>query len=137
MDRLFTYGTLMVPEVIEAVLGRPVGRATSAKLPDYGCYRVRDCQYPAILAEAGCVTTGCVYRDLSPTSLKQLDRYEGDLYDRRLVCVQLLDGGSLEVWTYVLHTRHQRLLTQDPWDLDDFVERRLDRFLRILRGEPC
>jgi len=134
MERLFTYGTLMAAEVIEAVLGYPAGPATAAELPDFGCYRVRDRPFPAILAETGGVTSGCVYRNLTATALRQLDQYEGDLYYRRRVCVQLCDGRSLEAWTYVLHPSHSTLLSSEPWEYRHFVEHQLDGMLKSLRG---
>ncbi|WP_188860944.1 gamma-glutamylcyclotransferase family protein [Marinobacterium nitratireducens] len=134
MEKLFTYGTLMVPDVIELVLGRRAGDTARAALPDYGCYRVHERQFPAILAERGHITHGCVYLDLTPAELQRLDGYEGELYDRRRVHVQLPDGATLDVWTYVLRRQYRRLLSPEGWDFEHFVEHQLEFFLHRLRG---
>jgi gamma-glutamylcyclotransferase (GGCT)/AIG2-like uncharacterized protein YtfP len=46
---LFTYGTLMFPEVWQAVVGRQF-ETTPAQLPGYQIFRVRDAVYPGIIA---------------------------------------------------------------------------------------
>ncbi|NVK44277.1 MAG: gamma-glutamylcyclotransferase [Oceanospirillaceae bacterium] len=134
MDRLFTYGTLMIPEVIDTVLGRPAGCASHAELPDYACFRVRNCQFPAILAASGHATHGRLYQDIAPTAFQRLDLYEGALYQRCRVCVRLDDGRSLDAWTYVLHGRYRAQLTRESWDYEYFVSRQLEGFLKRLRG---
>lgn len=130
MDRLFTYGTLMVPEVIETVIGRPAGPALVAELPDFGCYRVRNRQFPAILAETGQQTRGCLYRGIDSPALERLDHYEGSLYRRHRVRVLLQDGHSIEAWTYVCHPRSRDWLTRETWQLEQFIERHLALFMR-------
>ena len=49
MLHLFTYGTLMFPEVWQAVVGKDF-ETTPAQLPGYQIFRVRDAVYPGIIA---------------------------------------------------------------------------------------
>ncbi len=130
MSRLFTYGTLMVPDVIETVIGRSVGESLSATLKEYGCYQVRDRAFPAIVPESGQQTLGRLYPALDQDALGRLDFYEGKLYLRCRVNVHLPDGAQLDAWTYVFTPEARVLLTDLPWQLDYFVERQLARFLQ-------
>jgi gamma-glutamylcyclotransferase (GGCT)/AIG2-like uncharacterized protein YtfP len=129
MNRLFTYGTLMVPEVIETVIGRPVGGSLHATLKEYGCYQVRDKAFPAIVPDAGQQTRGLLYAAIDQNALQRLDHYEGSLYLRCRVNVQLPDETILDAWTYVFTPMARAQLTDQPWKLDDFVERQLQQFL--------
>jgi gamma-glutamylcyclotransferase (GGCT)/AIG2-like uncharacterized protein YtfP len=49
MLHLFTYGTLMFPEVWRVVVGKDF-ESTPAQLPGYQIFRVRDAVYPGIIA---------------------------------------------------------------------------------------
>nr|WP_067298696.1 gamma-glutamylcyclotransferase family protein [Marinobacterium profundum] len=129
MNRLFTYGTLMVPEVIETVIGRPAGESLSATLKEYVCYQVRGKAFPAIVPDSGQQTLGRLYQAIDQDALERLDFYEGSLYLRCQVKVQMPDGTKLDAWTYVFTPEACVQLTDQPWQLDYFVERQLTQFL--------
>lgn len=48
---------------------------------------------------------GDVYRDITPKLFAQLDRYEGDAYDRKIIQVTPLSGSTLQVYAYVYNQR--------------------------------
>jgi gamma-glutamylcyclotransferase (GGCT)/AIG2-like uncharacterized protein YtfP len=120
---LFTYGTLMFPEVWQAVVGRQF-ETTPAQLPGYQIFRVRDAVYPGIIAlypgiiavnpspsgrgqvrdfsdsrpstlDSGLSPVpGLVYLDVDPESFARLDAFEGHEYIRRSVTVFCKDDTS-------------------------------------------
>jgi hypothetical protein len=49
MPHLFTYGTLMFPEVWQAVVGKEF-QTLPAQLPNFQIFRVKDAVYPGIIA---------------------------------------------------------------------------------------
>ncbi len=58
-------------------------------------------RYPvAVEAPAGCRVVGEVYR-VPASVLARLDRYEGGLYERRRVEVEMEEGGVVVAWMYV------------------------------------
>lgn len=80
--RLFCYGTLEFPPILEAVAGRRFpGRA--AVLPGYRRLAVRGQVFPGIVAQAGAEVGGTLYRGLSNAHLRRLDAYENAFYRRR------------------------------------------------------
>ena len=44
---------------------------------------------------------GDVYRDITPKLFAQLDRYEGDVYDRKIIQVTPISGSTLQVYAYI------------------------------------
>lgn len=119
---LFCYGTLCIPAIMRAVCDhRSAGEAAS--LAHYRCAALRRRVYPAIVYQAGEVTQGVVYRRLNQQQLQRIDRYEGDMYVRTRVEVNMAAMRKVEVWTYVLHPRYYRLIKKQPWSLAEFAAR--------------
>ena len=126
---LFCYGTLQIPVVIEAVLGRRFkGRA--ATLPGYAAFEVRGAEYPGIRPEPDHVTRGQVYGGLTLGELSILDRFEGPLYQRRRLVVHARDGRRRGVWAYVTKPALHKRLTPLLWRQGDFKRRRFRRFMQ-------
>jgi gamma-glutamylcyclotransferase (GGCT)/AIG2-like uncharacterized protein YtfP len=132
---VFTYGTLMFPQVWQAVVGRRFvtvgGRAAG-----FAIYRVRDAVYPGMLAAAPAdYVRGVVYLDVDDESMLRLDRFEDDFYQRQAVPVACDDGQPREVEAYVVPLGFRNVLTPEPWSGDDFVARGdLQRFLGSFAG---
>ncbi len=126
---LFCYGTLQIPAVMHAVVGRRF-KGRRAKLAGYGAFQVRRAEYPGLRPDPSRVTRGQVYFDLSPTELEILDRFEGALYQRRRLTVRLGDGRRRGVWTYVVRPARQRRLAPVLWNRRDFLRRRYRRFMQ-------
>jgi gamma-glutamylcyclotransferase (GGCT)/AIG2-like uncharacterized protein YtfP len=132
---VFTYGTLMFPEVWQAVVGRQF--ITAAGHADgFRIFRVRDALYPGISASepAGAVQ-GVVHLDVDSDSITRLDRFEDDFYRRQPIVVACDDGRQLAAEAYIVPDERRDALTTEPWSGDDFVARGdLDRFLASFAG---
>ena len=76
---VFTYGTLMLPSVMEAVTGRRFA-AQKAMLHGYARFRVKGASYPGVVEAVGATTDGVLYLDVDAPSLARLDAFEGAFY---------------------------------------------------------
>lgn len=124
---LFTYGTLMSPDIMEKVAGC---RLTSARatLAGYRRTLVRDEVYPGIAEEGESVVEGILYLDLSDEAARRLDAFEGGMYDRREVAVTLESGAVRTVMTYIFRPEFRHLLSDVPWDFGQFLVSGKKRF---------
>lgn len=131
--RLFCYGTLQYPEIMEQVSG-----THSAGLPvvlqNYACYTIRGEVFPGIVPEEGAHTRGVVYNGLGNAQLERLDAFESDFYVRRRVVVSGEDERPLQAWTYVVSPDARDVLTDEHWDRGVFEMLHLKAFLRRLTG---
>jgi gamma-glutamylcyclotransferase (GGCT)/AIG2-like uncharacterized protein YtfP len=120
---LFAYGTLMWPEVLEAVIGRPLS-GTPAVLRGFVRIRVKGELYPALLdSHCNDVVEGMLYRDLTEKEFRSLDRFEGGEYDRKEVCV-----GAEQAHTYVLSHTWRHIADPRPWRPEDMREEYITAF---------
>src|SRR5262245_16469921 len=99
LTTLFTYGTLMYPEVLEALLLRTLS-GTPAVLRDYERRRIEGKPYPGIFPCAGASVPGVMYSELDRLTLELLDRFEGMLYSRVEVVLET-GSGSAPALAYV------------------------------------
>jgi gamma-glutamylcyclotransferase (GGCT)/AIG2-like uncharacterized protein YtfP len=132
---VFTYGTLMFPEVWQAIVAREF-TAMEGTAAGYAIYRVRDAVYPGIVAagERDRVR-GVVYLDVDHASLARLDLFEGDFYTRQSVWVDCADGERRAADAYVVPTENRSVLTDECWDRAKFVAGgSLEQFIRRFRG---
>ncbi len=126
---LFTYGTLMFPEVWQRI---SIGEFPSqpAVLRGYAMYRVKDAVYPGIIrCDETTEVWGLVYADLDEDTLFELDTYESSFYERLPVTVKTVDGGDLECHAYIVPPSRRDLLTNDVWDREWFRLNELDKYL--------
>ena len=130
MNNLFTYGSLMFPEVWEK-LASPGYRSSLATLEGYLRRQVRGDTYPVIVpGDAMSRVEGMLYFDLSPELLVKLDRFEGEFYLRRKIRVTAgKEGEDHEAFTYVLSEDYRHLLSEKEWDPECFRKQALDLFL--------
>ena len=128
MNRLFAYGTLMLPEVLRAVTARTFpGR--EAVLVGFARLGVRGETYPALVERRDAVTRGMLYEGLDSATLERLDVFEGELYERRRVRVRDDDQRQQDAFTYVVPERFHAILGAEPWDPEVFRTRHLQTFL--------
>ena len=111
---LFAYGTLMLPEMVQQLLGRAI-TSVPGTLYGYACYEVKHQIYPAIIAVDGAKVSGLVYENILEIDLKKLDQYEGDMYDRTKVTVQLSDGTDILCQTYICKVEYHSYLLNKLW----------------------
>lgn len=118
--RIFVYGTLQFPAIARAVTGRSLA-ARPARLPGFARYRVRDAPYPGIVPRAGSGVPGLLYEGVDAAALARLDEFEGPMYRRERVAVELSrDGSRLHAEAYVVRPRWRSALCNADWDPDAF-----------------
>jgi gamma-glutamylcyclotransferase (GGCT)/AIG2-like uncharacterized protein YtfP len=132
---VFTYGTLMFPEVWQAVVGREFA-TVQATASGYAIFRVRDAVFPGIIAAGERDTVrGVVYLEVDPASIARLDLFEDDFYRRESLWLTCADGERRAAEAYVVPVENRRVLTNETWQADRFVASGgLDTFIRRFEG---
>lgn len=129
---VFTYGTLLFPEVMAAVAGRSFA-AVPARLAGFVRVGVRGAVYPGAREEAGGSIGGVLYLEVDDDALSRLDRFEGELYERRVVSVRRDDGAACAAQVYVVPAVRHGRLSGAPWDVERFRREHLDAYLARCR----
>lgn len=132
---VFTYGTLMYPEVWLAVVGRTF-ETVGGTITGYANFRLRNEVFPGILAAGPEKSVrGIVYLDVDDDSIELLDVFEGEFYDRLNLQVIREDGHSLTAGAYVVPEKNRHALTDEAWHGEDFIARgHLEQFIRRYQG---
>ncbi len=133
-DALFAYGTLLFPEVFEAVTGRQ-GRGAEAVLTDWAALRVRGEVYPGRRRAAGARTPGRVYAGLDPETWARLDAFEGELYELAVVEVACQDR-LCRAGVYAIAESHQGRLSAERWNAPRLLDADGLRAILISTEEP-
>jgi gamma-glutamylcyclotransferase (GGCT)/AIG2-like uncharacterized protein YtfP len=132
MKDLFVYGTLMCEAIMHAVSGlRPSPQP--ATLHDYRRYAIKAEPYPAIIPQQGATVDGVVYRRIPSAAWQRLDDYEGELYSRQRVSVELAQGGVIEAESYVLRPVYSGLLDSKEWDFEAFLRQHKQHYVNTLK----
>jgi hypothetical protein len=117
--RLFTYGTLILPAVVEAVIGRrPDGAA--AVLPGFARYRILGEEFPGLVPCEGAMTDGVLYDGLDRHELALTDRFEGAWYERVTAKVSRA-GMRVGAFVYVVRQEYRDILSSEPWDMEKYA----------------
>lgn len=125
---LFAYGTLMWPDVLEAVTGRRMeGRKIT--LSGYKRVRVKDQHYPVILQSEEDSVEGILYLHLTEEEFRCLDAFEGMEYDRTEVLL-----GEDNAFAYVLSNDWEHVADSTPWKPEDMRPEHLAMFCEEYRG---
>ena len=120
MQRLFAYGTLMCPEIMHQVAG-PVPPARPALLHGFARHPVRGEVYPAITPESGRKIEGLLYQIADPLAWQRLDAFEGKMYLRAQVRVEIRDKHMTDAQTYVVKPEYLHRLERVNWDYQHFL----------------
>jgi len=127
---LFTYGTLMFPEVWRRIAVREAV-SEPAVLKGFATYLVKDSIIPGMIRSSnGDRVQGVLYRDVDDEMLFELDAYESNFYSREVVRATTRDGESVECQAYVIADSQREMLSDQPWDADWFAEHELAAYLR-------
>ncbi len=88
---LFVYGTLRDPDMLSAVLARPLNADSmpSAAAPGFVAVHYPGRSYPALVRRPGAAAPGLVLTDLTPFELDLLDAFEGEEYRRSVIPVMV------------------------------------------------
>lgn len=125
---LFTYGSLMFPEV-----WRPVAGGENAGLPatlsDHAAWKVRGESYPGLVPASGRTTVGVLYLNVSAAAIGRLDAFEGTFYKRTVVVVKTSEGVDVTAFAYVVAADHRHELEDTLWDAEEFRRLHLAGFL--------
>ena len=127
--QVFTYGTLMIPEVVTTLLGRSFPYV-DARLENYGRFSVKDRPYPGIIQKAGACTDGRLYRGLDGQSIEMLDDFEGMMYSRLTRRLRIEEQQEEYGEVYIVNQEYKHMLLPLPWDLQWFQEEWLEAYLR-------
>ena len=94
---LFAYGTLRDPDLLVAVLGRPLrpGTLYPARSPGFRAVHYPGRIYPALVRSPGSAADGLLITGLTPFERDLLDAYEGDEYRRAPIATMLADEPEL------------------------------------------
>ncbi|MGD8590077.1 MAG: gamma-glutamylcyclotransferase [Chromatiales bacterium] len=130
---LFAYGTLMVRQIMHSVSGMDLS-GTTALLPGYRRRLLRGEVYPAILPDDLDRVEGILYTRLGRTAWQRLDSFEGEMYQRETVVVELAGGRRTQAQTYVLKPQYHALMTRDAWTLEWFQRSGHSTFVSHYRG---
>lgn len=106
---LFAYGTLMWPDVLEAVTGRRMA-GEKITLAGYKRLRAKDRHYPVILRSPEDSVSGVLYTGLTEEEFQCLDAFEGVEYDRTEVAL-----GEGTAFAYVLSNDWKHIADSKPW----------------------
>ena len=130
---IFTYGTLMIPEVMAAVTTHKF-RSADAILKGYARFTVKGESYPGIIPATDAATEGIIYFDVDELSLRRLDAFEGDLYQRIQIQVETKGIEILKADTYVIKPKFRSHLSSLEWNMKEFAQKHLKTFLETYSG---
>jgi gamma-glutamylcyclotransferase (GGCT)/AIG2-like uncharacterized protein YtfP len=133
MGHLFAYGTLMCNDIMEEIVGSHLF-PVSATLRGYRRMRVKGEHYPALVPDAEQHVEGIVYLNISGASWDRLDQFEGEMYSRKMVQVELNDGHTIPAETYVARAEFMDYLVDAKWDFSEFLRKNKGSFRRSYKG---
>lgn len=126
MQQVFVYGSLLFPEVVEAL----TGTAFSVKegfLPDFKRFAVIGADYPAIVYSKGSFVTGKILQHVDDRSLEILKFYEGDEYD----CISAFIHTENETTKALVFVwKGDKVQLNGHWDENHFKETSLEDYIR-------
>lgn len=91
MPPLFVYGTLRDPDLLAAILARPLpaDAALAAAAPGFRAVHYPRRVYPALVRVPGAAAPGLLLIGLTPFEADLLDAFEGDEYRRGIIPVMV------------------------------------------------
>ena len=128
ISSLFTYGTLEIPSVMEAVTGRSFG-SLEASIEGYERLMIKHQIYPGMIACPSGMTVGRLYVHVDARSLNLIDEFEDDVYIRETIRVNTCEGNSVTAYAYILSSDHRNILSSEPWRREYFVVHHLSQYV--------
>ena len=123
----------MCDDIMQEVSGLQPDRNRGI-LSGYRRFCLKGEDYPAVVPDAAGRVDGVIYSNLTGMAWDRLDRFEGEMYDRRIVEVRTDDDRLLEAATYVLKAQYHDHLDPVEWDFRVFLKRGKARFLKQYSG---
>ena len=128
--RVFVYGPLRFPEVMELIAGRQYP-GTKATLRVYACVRVNDQVYPGLVYKPSAQTEGFLYEDMDDAVVKRIEAFKGDMYKLSALEVDTFDGRKLGAAVHITKPEYRNSLLNELWNADAFRQNQLTEFLRV------
>ena len=130
--KFFFYGTLIEPEILHAVLRRPVARAQRRNAVLHGYRRVhrRGASYPVIVADAASEVEGIVVSELTTRDVILLRAYEGPEYIVDERSVRLSGDGFVRAKAFLPCGTYEA--SHVPWTLEEWRRRYAHTFAEPL-----
>jgi len=117
MQNLFIYGTLQFPSIPKKITGKTFS-LKPVVLNDFKRFRVKNAEYPAIIPCQGSKISGYIAENVDDISLKAIDFFEGDEYEKKEVTITVNERDILAL-TYVWIAGSENL-DDDDWDMNYF-----------------
>jgi len=133
IENLFAYGTLMCDDIMREVAGCPLSHGTGT-LKGYRRRSVKGEHYPALVPDEDGRVDGVVYHNVPASAWDRLDRFEGELYERRRVRIELDNGTALHAAAYVVKPEYLDHLEPFEWDFAEFLRNGKARFQKHYKG---
>lgn len=132
--RYFFFGTLMDPDVLAVVLGRPVAARDlqAARLDDVERRRVKDDHYPMLIAAPGRTVDGLVFETGDVSDQDRILFFEDYDYDLLSCRPVLADGSRIEARFCGAGSRIEA--SEEAWTLDAWAARYKAGFLELSRA---
>ena len=122
-NKLFVYGTLLLDDVVSALIGR-IPHYQHAVAPGWQVVRLPQRDYPGLVPGHG-DATGKVYTDLDDAEWATLDAFEDCAYTLATVRVLLPSKIENDALSYVWRGEH----IDQPWTTTDFGRDELTNYL--------
>ena len=132
MAHVFAYGTLEIPEVMEAVTGKSWASA-EARARGFAKFLLKGRIYPGMTVVQGSICSGKVYYHIDPRTIEILDAFEDEVYAREQIEVEVEGGRVLQAHAYLIRPQDRACLTAAPWQPDEFKSRHLVRYLEACK----
>jgi gamma-glutamylcyclotransferase (GGCT)/AIG2-like uncharacterized protein YtfP len=120
---VFTYGSLMFPEIWQRVVRGNYLSAT-ATLADHARYALADDTYPGMVPQPQASVEGVLYYNVDEQDIAALDVFEGSEYRRQNVNVVIESGDLMIACTYIFLAGQR--LSGIPWEPQAF---QMSRFI--------
>jgi gamma-glutamylcyclotransferase (GGCT)/AIG2-like uncharacterized protein YtfP len=122
-EALFVYGSLLFPQVLEALLGRSP-ELTAAAAAGWRVAALTGRQYPGLLPSDR-HAIGILITDLTPDEWRVLDAFEDDVYELRRLALT----DTRHAWAYVCPDDREALT--DDWDAERFAAEHLASYVKV------
>ncbi len=113
---------------MQAVIGKDL-KPIPATLVGYQRFKFEERTYPGIIKNEGRYVEGTLYKNIDEKSLSALDQFEGIMYERRLLDVQV-GNETKQAFVYLTKDEYRDCLSEKEWSLDKFKRKYLNLYLR-------
>jgi len=132
MNKVFVYGTLLVPSVMQAVTGQTI-EYDKAILHRYARYKIKGHVFPGIIETENQSVEGILYKDVDKVILQRLNVFESYIYYQKEVMVNLANHKHVPAYAYVIAPEFEDRLTGQAWELEEFTQFHLEKYVERIR----